>query len=254
MLKILVCIKRVPAPGARINLTDDELAIDARNLGFAISPHEECAVEEAVRIAERTDGHVTVLTMGPPDSEDQLRAAVAVGAHAAHLVQTDGSDIDPVATADALLEAIRGLEAGSPFDLIFFGNESADAGGYQVGIRVAHGLGRPIVNGVKAVELGDGTVTAQRPTDAATEVYELTIPAVLGVKEGINLPRYPTFKGRLNAKKVEITSHDLESRPGGQRLVRLAQPPQQISESVVLGSGADAAGALADVLAELGVM
>ena len=109
-MRVLVCIKRVPAPGARINLTDDELAIDTKNLGFAISPHEECAVEEAVQIAERTDGHVTVLTMGPPEAEDQLRASVAVGANAAHHVVTDGSDLDPMATARELLAAIQGLE------------------------------------------------------------------------------------------------------------------------------------------------
>jgi len=253
-MRILVCIKRVPAPGARINLTEDAMAIDAKNLGFAISPHEECAVEEAVQIAERTDGHVTVLTMGPPEAEDQLRASVAVGANAAHLVITDGSDSDPMATAAALLAAIRGLEADQPFDLILFGNESADSGGYQVGIRVAHALGRPVVSGVKTIEVAEGAVTAHRPTDAATEVYEVALPAVLGVKEGINLPRYPTFKGRLNAKKAEVSSETADAPAGGQQLVRLVQPPQQISEPVVLGTGPGAAEALVDVLAELGVV
>ncbi len=253
-MRILVCVKRVPAPGARINLTEDAMAIDAKNLGFAISPHEECAVEEAVQIAERTGGHVTVLTMGSPDAEEQLRAAIAVGAHAAHLLTTDGSDVDPTATAAALLDAIRTLEQDGTFDLILLGNESADAGGYQVGIRVAHELGRPIVNGVKAIELGDGTVTAHRPTDSATEVYELPLPAVLGVKEGINLPRYPTFKGRLNAKKAEVRSQPATVSPGGQRLVQLLQPPQQVTETTVLGSGPEAADALVDVLAELGVV
>ena len=89
------------------------------------------------------------------------------------------------------------LEAGGPFDLILFGNESADSGGFQVGVRVARSLGRPIVNGGKALSIDDGAARVERETDAGREVYRLPLPAVVGVKEGINLPRYPTMKGRL---------------------------------------------------------
>ena len=88
--------------------------------------------------------------------------------------------------------------------MIFFGNESADSGGYQVGVRVARALGRPMVTGIKGVDVADGVVTARRDTPTGSEVYELPLPAVLGIKEGINLPRYPTLKGRLGAKKVEV--------------------------------------------------
>lgn len=250
-MKVLVCIKRVPAPGAKIVLTEDARAIDTSLLSFAVSPHEECAVEEAVQIAEATGGDATVLTLGPPEAEEQLRAALAVGAGSAVLIPTDGSDWDPISTASAIASAIGELEADQPFDLILFGNESADSGGYQVGIRVAHDLGRPMVGGIKAIDVDGGHLTLRRETPAGSELYRVPMPAVVAVKEGINLPRYPTLKGRLNAKKVEI-SHIPASRVGsGQEMVRLITPELEVSETEILGSGADAAPAFADLLARL---
>ena len=129
-MKVLVCVKRVPMTGGRIVLTEDDQAIETRHLGFAISPHEECGVEEAVRIVEQQGGESVVLTLGPADAEEQLRDAMAIGIdRALHLV-TDGEEWDPEATAGAIVEAITADEAASgPFDLVFFGNESADSGG-----------------------------------------------------------------------------------------------------------------------------
>ena len=103
-MRILVCVKRVPAPGARILVTADGLAVDTAHLAFATSPHEECAVEAAVQLAEAHGGETTVLTVGPPEAEEQLRYAVSVGVDRAVLVTTDGTDWDPVRTAAAITE------------------------------------------------------------------------------------------------------------------------------------------------------
>jgi len=201
-LNILVCIKRVPATGGRITLTADGEDIDTRFLGFTISPHEECAVEEAVRIVEARGGSTTVLTLGPEPASDQLRDAMAIGIERAVLLETDGGEWDPMATARAIVDAIRTLEAdGGPFDLLLFGNEAADTGDFQVGIRVAHALGRPIVTGIKGIELDDGRAVVRREAaGGGWEVFELDLPAVLAAKEGLNLPRYPSVPGRLRAK------------------------------------------------------
>ena len=112
-MNVLVCVKRVPLTGGKIVLTADERAIETRHLGFTISPHEECGVEEAVRIVEAGGGSVTVLTLGPPEAEEQLRDAMAIGADRAILLETDGADWDPEATAAALVEAIQ-AEARRP--------------------------------------------------------------------------------------------------------------------------------------------
>ena len=254
-MRVLVCIKRVPAPGARIVLTDDQQAVDARHLPFTVSPHEECAVEEAVRIKERHGGTVVVLTLGPADAEEQLRYAVSVGADEAVLLATDGTDWDPQATAAALTRQTIELEGhGQGFDLILVGNESADAGGYQVGIRMARTLGRPVVTGIKGLDIEGDHVVARRETAAGFEVYRLPLPAVVGVKEGINLPRYPTLPSRLKAKKVEIGVTEPEHIAGGLSMLRLVTPPEAAGSTTILGAGPEAAPAVVDLFEELGLV
>ena len=256
-MRVLCCVKRVPAPGAKINITADGQDVDSAHLGFAMSPHEECAVEEAVKLVERFDGDATVLTLGPPEAEEQLRYAASLGVQNAVLLSTDGSPWDPQRTARAIASAIQTLESSDgPFDLILFGNESADSGGYQVGIRVAHALGRPIVNAIKGIEpnVDSGSLTAKREIDGGFELYNLPMPAVLGVKEGLNLPRYPTMRGRLASKKVDVRVLEAEGQVGGQTRIALMQAAETVSNTVKLGSGAEAAPAIVDLFEELGLM
>jgi electron transfer flavoprotein beta subunit len=250
-MRILVLVKRVPATGGRIVLTDDGRSIDTRFLGFVVSPHEECAEEEAVRLIEANGGESVVLTLGPPEAADQLRDAMAIGVDSAVLLETDGSDWDPYATAAAIADAVRDLEA---FDLILVGNESADSGGYQVGVRVAVALDRPIVTGIKALEVGDGVATGRRQVPGGADVFELPLPAVVAVREGINLPRYPSVPGRLRAKKKEIERIVPERRPGGPILERLQLPVEKEQHVEILGTGPEAAPRVVALLRELGVL
>lgn len=250
-MDVLVCVKRVPAVGAAILLTADATAIDTRHLGFTIGPHEECAVEEAVRIAERTGGSAGVLTVGPPEADEQLRYALSMGADHAVRVEADVADPDPEVTAAAVAGALPDLR---PYDLLLFGEASADAGHAQVGFRVAAALRRPVVGGVKGIDVGDGAVALRREAGDGVEVHEAPLPAVAAVLEGLNLPRYPTIKGRLRAKKAAIRVLPGPVRPGGLRTLRLRHRPEARAETVVLGRGAAAAPAVVDVLAELGMV
>ncbi len=248
-MKILVCIKRVPTTGAKIVLTADARAIETRNLGFTVSPHEECAVEEAVQLVEKHGGSVTVLTLGIPEAAQQLRDALAVGADKAILLETDGQDWDPVATANAIVDAIKA--SGESFDLLLFGNEAADSGNYQVGVRVAHALDLPCVTGVKALEIAGDAVTAKREAGGGFEIYELSLPAVVTVKEGINLPRYPSVPGRLRAKKKPLETAAPQKNGGGLEMVKLVTPPEQSKSAEVLGEGTAAVPKIIDLLREL---
>jgi len=241
--------------GGQIAVTADGLDVDTTMSGFTVSPHEECAVEEAVRIAERLEGgEVTVLTLGPPEAAAQLRDMLALGAHRGILLHTDSADPEwgPMATAAAIADAVR----GESFDLLLFGNEAADSGGYQVPVRVAHALGLPCVTGIKRLEVDAGArrVQAARERGGAEEAFELPLPAVVSVKEGINLPRYPSLPGRLRAKRATIEEIVPSQTLDRLRKERLRVPAAAAKQARLLGTGADAVPALVDLLGELGVL
>jgi electron transfer flavoprotein beta subunit len=250
-VKILVCVKRVPMTGGRIVLTEDERSIATRHLGFTISPHEECGVEEAVRIVAEHGGEVVVLTLGPAEAEEQIRDCMAIGADRGILLQVDGEDWDGQATAAAIVDAVRA--DGDDFDLILFGNESADAGNYQVGIRVAYALGRPVVNGLKGIVLQGGEVRCEREAPGGRDVFVVPLPAVLTVLEGLNLPRYPSVPGRLRAKSKPVQM-STPARPDSKlEKLRLRLPPGSGKSAEILGEGPSAAPRVVEVLQGLGL-
>ena len=236
-------------------LTEDARAIDTRHLGFTMSPHEECGVEEAVRIIEANKGDSVVLTLGPAESVEQLRDAMALGVDRAIHLETDGQEWDGEATADAITDAIRADEAANgPFDLIFFGNESADSGGFQVGIRVAYALGRPCVTGLKKVTVEGTNVRCEQEVEGGRDVYVVPLPAVLTVKEGLNLPRYPSVPGKMRARSKPVAV-SAPMRPAPRlELVSLAVPGGQGRRAESLGTGATAAPAVVEVLRKAGVL
>ena len=249
-MKIAVCVKRVPITGGKMVLTADEQRLETKHLGFTISPHEECGVEEAVRIVEAQGGEVVVLTLGPPEAEEQLRDCMAIGAdRGIHLVSTE--EWDAQATAAAIVEAIRGED--EPFDLIVFGNESADAGGYQVGIRAAYGLGLPVVTGLKGIAVDGGRARCEQEVPNGRDVYDVPLPAVVTVKEGLNLPRYPSVPAKLRAKGKPVAARPVERPASRLEKLRLAVPEGAGKQAEMLGQGVEAAPRVVAVLQELGV-
>ncbi|MBV9445417.1 MAG: electron transfer flavoprotein subunit beta/FixA family protein [Streptosporangiaceae bacterium] len=245
-MEILVCVKRVPTVGGKIILTADGQEVDTRMSGFTISPHEECAVEEAVQITERSGGTVSVLTLGPALAEAQLRDALALGARRAVLLESDGRELGPIATAHAIAGEVRAHD----YDLVLLGNEASDTGDYQVGIRVAHELGWPVATGIKKLEVSSGQAIARREYRGFDETYTLPLPAVVTVKEGINLPRYPSLPGRLRAKRAPIERSATAWEDEGLRKERLRVPESVKHQAEVLDSVPD----LVRVLDELGVL
>jgi len=249
MTNVLVCIKRVPDAAGEVLLTADEQALDARFVGFTVSAHENCAVELAVRI-----GDATVLSLGPADTVEQLRGALGVGAKAAVLIEADPVGFGAADIAREIAAVVKAHEAeGKTYDLILLGNDAADTGDFQVGIRLAYELGRPVVNGVRTVEVAGDVATARGDGIDGVETYEVPLPAVVTVLEGGVEPRYPTITGRMKAKKTPIETHQPRHEPRGPARERLTLPPAQPSTVDVLGEGPDAAAAVVDLLQRLGV-
>ena len=192
-----------------------------------------------------------MLTLGPAEAEEQLRDCMAIGADRGILLETHGEEWDAQATAAAIVEAIRAEE---PFDLLLFGNESADAAGYQVGIRVAHALGLPVVTGLKKIELR----RRPRPLRArrrrrARRVRGPAAGRAHGARrtEPAALPLRP----RPVAREAEAARADAACpRPRAQlEKLRLVVPEGQGKEAEILGEGAAAAPRVVEVLQELGV-
>jgi electron transfer flavoprotein beta subunit len=254
MTNVLVCIKRVPDAAGEVTLTADDQAVDARYVGFTISAHENCAVELAVRIASETGGTATVLTLGTDDAVEQLRTALGLGCSAAVLIETDPVGFGPADVSREIAAVVEAHAAeGRTYDLVLLGNDAADTGDFQVGIRLAYALGRPVVNGASLVSAESGVATARVAGPDGVETYAVPLPAVVTVLEGGVEPRYPTISGRMKAKKVKIETAAPQGEPRGSGRVRLLLPPAQPSAVEVLGEGPDAAKAVVDLLEKLGV-
>ncbi|MDT7561036.1 MAG: electron transfer flavoprotein beta subunit, partial [Pseudonocardiales bacterium] len=249
MTNVLVCVKRVPDFSGEVLLTADAQGVDARFVGFTVSAHESCAVELAVKIAAAGGGAATVLTLGPAEAVEQLRSALGVGCTGAVLVETDPVGFGPADVAREIAAVVAAHEAaGRTYDLILLGNDAADTGDFQVGIRLAYELGRPVVNGINTVEVTDGVATARGAgADGGVETYRVPLPAVATVLEGGVEPRYPTITGRMKAKKIAVEVVEPRREPVGSGRVRLTLPPAQPSLVEVLGEGTVAAPAVVDL-------
>lgn len=256
---VLVCVKRVPDATSEIVLTEDGQSVDGRFAGFTTSPHEECAVEMAVQAAAAMGGTATVMTLGDADGIEQLRAALAVGCTAATHVVADAQQFGPADVAREIAAVVRDHgAAGERHDLVLLGNDAADTGDFQVGIRLAYELGWPVVTGVTRVSCaevaGQVVVTASGDGPEGYETYRVPLPAVVTVLEGGVEPRYPTVPGRMKAKKVPVEQREPAAVPTGQTRVRWSLPPAAPSAVQVLGKGPEAAPAVVDLLEKLGVL
>lgn len=255
MTSPLVCVKRVVDASSEVVLTDDGQGVDGRFAGFTMSAHEECAVELAVQIATAEGGGATVMTVGDADAVEQLRGALAVGCTAATHVLAEPQAFGPADVAREIAAVVRDhAAAGAPHDLVLLGNDAADSGDFQVGIRLAYELGWPVVNGVSTVSVSGGEVTASGSGPDGHETFRLPLPAVVTVLEGGVEPRYPTVPGRMKAKKAPIEERQPTAEPVGASRVRLVLPPPSPSTVQVLGEGPAAAAAVVDLFEQLGVL
>lgn len=254
-INVLVCVKRAADVTGEVVLTPDGTGLDGRFSGYAMSGHETAAVEIAVSLVEQGGGSVTALTLGDEDAVEQLRDALAVGVDDAVRIAADAVAYGPSDVAAAIAEVVRAREAGgTAYDLVLVGNDAADTGNFQVGIRLAYLLDRPVVSGVQQIEVADGVATLHVGSAEGTETYEVGLPAVAAVLEGGVDPRYPNIRGRMRAKKAPVETVTPGTGPKGSGTLGLSLPPPAPSQVTVLGEGPGAAPAVVDVLRKIGVL
>jgi electron transfer flavoprotein beta subunit len=199
-LNSIVCISQVPDTETRIKIAADGKKIDEAGVKFIVSPYDEFALEEAVRLKEAKGGDVTVVGYGPDRVQQALREALARGATKALHIKGETADVDSFGIASVLAAAIKTL----PHDVVFFGKQGVGTDNSLVAVMAAELLDVPHVNVVTHLEVGDGKLSAHREIEGAEEVIEASLPAVITAQKGLNEPRYASLKGIMAAKKIAI--------------------------------------------------
>ena len=205
-MNIVVTVKQVPDTWAEKKLDPSDKTTDRKNVENVMNEMDEYGVEEALRIKEAHGGEVTVVSMGPDKAVETIRKALSMGADkAVHLTDDGLHGSDAIGTSEALAKVISGL---SP-DLVITSSEASDARGGVMGALLAERLGFPQLTLARKVTIDGDKVTIERQGDNGYAVVEGSLPAVVGVVEKINEPRYPSFKGIMAAKKKPLTTMGL---------------------------------------------
>jgi len=205
----LVCIAYVPDTETRIKIGADGKSIDESDVKWIVSPYDEFALEEALRIKEKKgSGNVTVISVGPERVKTGLRECLARGADDAIWVDSGSvSFLDALGTAKALAAAAKG--GGGSYDFFWFGQKGVGYDESLVGPMFAELMGVPHVANVVKLEVGEGKVTADREIEGAHEIVESSLPVALTAQKGLNEPRYASLKGIMAAKKKPVAEKKL---------------------------------------------
>lgn len=245
-MKVLVPIKRVVDPYAKVRPLADGSAVDTTGAKFEINPFDEIAVEEAVRLKEKGIAtEIVVVSIGKSESEEQLRKALAIGADRAILLETD-----IVTDSSVIAECLKQIVSTEQPALILMGKQATDDDANQAGQMLAAKLGWPIATFAAKVEVKGTNVSVTRETDTGEQVVELVSPAIITTDLRLNEPRYVALPGIIKARskplirqavttesssKVNMTHVELPpSRPVGRKVSNVAELAAAIKERGVL--------------------
>ncbi len=198
-MKIVVCVNHVPDTETKIKVAGDNVSVDKAGVNHMLSPYDEFAIEEGLKLKEKFGGELTVISLGGDPHKETLRKALAMGVEKAVLLKDD-SPRDSFAVAFGLAEEIK---ATAP-DVVLFGKQSIDYDDAQVGTLVAEMIGYPSVAVVVKLDIQNDKVTCEREIEGGHEVVETKLPVVILAQKGLNEPRYPSLKGIMAAKTKPI--------------------------------------------------
>lgn len=227
-MKVAVCINHVPDTETKIRIAPDGLSIDRTGVNFMMSPYDEIAVEEGLRLREKFKGEVIVLSLGGEKHKETLRKALAMGVDRAVLLKDD-ADRDSFGVAYGLAEELRTLAP----EVILFGKQSIDYDDAQVGTLVAELLGYPSVAVVVNIDVQEGRVVCQREIEGGHETVETQLPAVFLAQKGLNEPRYPSLKGIMAAKSKPIEEKPAAATAARVETITMRKPPAKASGKIV---------------------
>jgi electron transfer flavoprotein beta subunit len=232
-MNVVVCVKQIPDPNNPYQLENNRLK--RSGVQNVLDPGDEYGVEAGLKLAEQAGGEVTVVSMGPASAMEAIRKALSMGAAKGVLVTDDSlAGADALATARVLAAAIK--KAGE-FDLVIAGVESTDGSAGVLPGMLAELLGVPQVTFAKHVELKDTTLHVQRQTVKGYDTVEAPLPAVLSVTAGVFEPRYPTFKGIMQAKSKPVDQLSVSDLGLGGDDAKATQEVEQVAPAPERGAG-----------------
>lgn len=233
-MKIAVCIKRVPATTTNVRIAPDGRSIDP-NVEYIISPYDEHAIEEALKLREKFGGEMILVSLGPEGVKDVLRKALALGADRAMHLKADIPGLaDSLPVAKALADHLK--QQG--FDIILFGKQAIDNDDMAMGPMCSQMLGLPCVSVVVKLDIEGKKVVCQREVEGGLEVVETTLPCIITAQKGLNEPRYASLKGIMEAKKKPIEEKIIALSHSSLEVVRLELPPPRVGGKFI-GKGKD---------------
>ncbi len=228
-MNIAVCIKQTADTESRPTLSADGSRVEEEGLVWIINPHDESAIEVAVRLRDERGGTVTLFALGPDRVESSLRQGLAIGADFAVHLQCDAMPDDPKTVAGALANSISTRD----FDLVLTGEVAIDGAGAQVPQRLGVLLNWPCVTGVEELEVTSDGLTARHPVEQGDEIHICNLPAIIGINRRIGEPRYPSFRGIMKAKRKPIEKEAAVLEFAQLRIESLALPASR-SEGEIL--------------------
>jgi electron transfer flavoprotein beta subunit len=243
-VKVVVCIKQVPGTTA-VEIDPKTNTLLREGVKSILNPFDAYALEEGVRIKEQHGGKVLAISMGPPQAEEALREAIAVGADEAILLSDRAfAGSDTLATSYVLARAIAKI---GNCDLIICGRQTIDGDTGQVAPELAEKLGIPFVAYVSRIEeIRDGHMRVRRMIEEGYEVIEMPLPGVITVVKEINVPRLPSLRGQMKAKSAQIPvwgaqEMDVDTEKVGllgspTRVVRIFRPQRTRRGELLQGS------------------
>ena len=251
-MKIAVCVKAVPDTATKIAIAADKLHIETAGVKYIVSPYDEFAIEEAIKLKEKAGGETVAFSLGGQEVTDVLRDALARGIDdAVHLKDELFQDLDPLSTAKMLAAAI----ADGGFDLILCGQQGVGGDNNQVPSLLAELLNLPQATVVVKLEIDNGKFRAEREIEGAHEIVEGSLPAVISAQKGLNEPRYPSIKGVMAARRKEIVVKDAAALNAKEKLAskkvklkELVLPPTRSQGRKIEGDAAQQAKELVHLL------
>jgi electron transfer flavoprotein beta subunit len=252
-MKIVVCVKQVPDTETRVQIAPEGDTIVESDINWIVSPYDEFAIEEALKIKEAKGGEVIAVTVGPDRAQSALRTALAMGADSAVHVKDAALDrADTFTTARALAGVIEGLDG---VDLILCGQQGVGGDNSQVPGLLAEMLDLPQVTVAVRIDVQDGKAVVEREIEGAHETWETSLPAVVSAQKGLNEPRYASLKGIMAAKKKPIDVKDaaavgVDSPAPKVKITAMELPPPRPEVTMIEGEPAEQAKELVRLLHE----